>query len=186
MKSHVEKPSFSCKLCQNSFAALATLQLLVTFLTPPCLVFAPVVGKQFKAIFKICGTCQAVILLHKTWRCQKCNQKFVCLEYLKEHRQTHRTKCDLCEKTFRYKSNFNIHMYTHNNPPNCDVCTKTFANYRRLAEHKIIHTDEKPFKCESCPKSFNNGGSLSRHRRQHDPDKKQCEQCAGGFIVQNS
>ena len=120
-------------------------------------------------------------MLHKTWRCQKCNQKFVSLEYLKEHRQTHRTKCDLCEKTFRYKSNFNFHMYTHNNPPNCDVCTKSFANYSRLAEHKIIHTDEKPFKCESCPKSFNNGGSLSRHRRQHDPDKKQCEQCAGGF-----
>ena len=48
-------------------------------------------------------------------------------------------KCDMCNKTFTFKTNLTRHIYSHTptlSPPTCYKCDKTFSRSDSLKNHK--------------------------------------------------
>ncbi|GBN95999.1 Krueppel-related zinc finger protein 1 [Araneus ventricosus] len=81
--------------------------------------------------------------------------------------------CDLCDKEFDFKSQFDRHYRTHTSekPFVCDVCKKGFTRKEHLVRHYRTHTNEKPFVCDICKKGFNQKEHLDSHYRTHTGEK---------------
>ena len=76
-------------------------------------------------------------------------------------------KCDLCEKTFQYKSHLNKHkdgVHTDTKVYICDICTKSFIHQFKRDKHiESVHGDDiRHFVCEKCEKSFKQQSQLNR------------------------
>ncbi|GBM04541.1 Zinc finger protein 613 [Araneus ventricosus] len=93
--------------------------------------------------------------------------------HLRRDQEKRKFSCDLCDKEFDYKSQFDNHYRTHTGekPFVCDVCKKEFTRKGGLVSHYTIHTDEKPFVCDVCKKGFTQKGDLVRHYRTHTDEK---------------
>ncbi|XP_077613161.1 zinc finger and SCAN domain-containing protein 5B-like [Crocuta crocuta] len=92
--------------------------------------------------------------------------------------------CSLCEKVFRYKSQFSIHWRTHTGerPFKCSICSGSFMQTSDLRVHQRIHTGEKPYSCEICLKTFTHDSTLRSHKRVHTNEKPYaCEECGKAF-----
>ncbi|GBN89480.1 Zinc finger and SCAN domain-containing protein 5B [Araneus ventricosus] len=89
--------------------------------------------------------------------------------YLRRDPEKRKFSCDLCDKEFHFKSEFDNHYRTHTGekPFVCDVCKKEFTRKTVLVRHYRTHTDEKPFVCDLCKKGFNRKGNLDRHYKTH-------------------
>ncbi|XP_047541971.1 zinc finger protein 267-like [Vanessa atalanta] len=104
-------------------------------------------------------------------------------------------KCQICEKTFAYKSWFDHIKNVHGQLKlKCEKCNLTFKCERYLKRH-ILYTHEgvKPpwryhkvksaniktyIQCEICPARFTNKNSLTTHIRNcHSEKKFQCKIC---------
>ena len=84
---------------------------------------------------------------------------------MEEDNSNKKIKCDGCDKTFRYKSDFKLHRRKHiaDRPFACDICTKTFKSLGDLNVHMRVHSEEKSYKCSICPKTFKTQSTLNRH-----------------------
>jgi hypothetical protein len=71
-----------------------------------------------------------------------------------------------CGKTFKQRSNFNMHVQSHaeTTEHRCNVCSKTFKSTRSLDKHRLLHAtrgpdgrkiDLKKLYCRYCAKAFN-------------------------------
>ena len=95
-------------------------------------------------------------------------------------------QCQLCQKSFDQKSQYQSHLRSHGkegeDPYRCNICGKTFAVPARLTRHYRTHTGEKPYQCEYCSKSFSVKENLSVHRRIHTKERPyKCDVCERAF-----
>ncbi|XP_037543205.1 zinc finger protein 664 [Nematolebias whitei] len=92
--------------------------------------------------------------------------------------------CDVCGKSFAYKSKINAHVRSHtgDKPFPCDVCGQRFSYSTSLKAHMRIHTGDKPYLCNVCGQRFSHMTNLNAHVRIHTGDKPfSCEFCGQRF-----
>ena len=91
------------------------------------------------------------------------NEKKLSQSLLKIH------NCNLCDKTFKTRSELKCHMLSHSHirPFICEICGQTYKNKRALNIHVGMHNGINPFTCVVCNKSFTQKGALQRHLPIH-------------------
>ncbi|XP_028256697.1 zinc finger protein 502 isoform X2 [Parambassis ranga] len=192
-KHHGVAISFSCQLCQSSFANLRALT-----------VHHKKSHSEESRLPQICSICSCSfptsteLLEHrkshvttKHYICQQCGEGFDTLLARSQHRQMHQVKrlfkCPHCEKTYTRRSDVKRHLSTHTGerPHQCSQCNKRFSLRFMLIKHLRVHTGERPFQCSHCPKKFTLVSVLARHERMHTGEKPfLCSQCGKGFLSQ--
>ena len=67
-------------------------------------------------------------------------------------------KCEICNKTFSYKSTIKEHKATVHDgqkPYNCEFCEKKFSSKSNFKKHVVmVHAGKKPLECMFCNKMF--------------------------------
>ena len=120
------------------------------------------------------------------YSCSECQGRFLSLNALRYHRNTHRGiyKCTECGKRCGTSAHLREHRRIHSGekPFACTVCGKLFTTSGSLVIHSRIHSGEKPFACTVCGKRFTNSGSLVKHSRVHSGEKPfACTVCGKRF-----
>ncbi|CAH1401109.1 unnamed protein product [Nezara viridula] len=73
-------------------------------------------------------------------------------------------KCQYCEFTANYFSNFKTHIKAHHLKHQCPHCKYAAASPSIMKNHIIsCHTDEKPFKCPYCDFTTARESNVKRH-----------------------
>ena len=120
-------------------------------------------------------------------RCDHCSQWFDYQWDLDGHmKEKHfglKHHCQLCDKTFLYKENLNIHVANVHSKSTkitketkksakfqCDQCEKRFTRKNYLKDHvNAVHWNVK-FKCEICKKIFSRYNSMKTHDKREHPN----------------
>ncbi|KAI4455324.1 finger putative transcription factor family-related [Holotrichia oblita] len=127
---------------------------------------------------------------------------------LRRYLKVQKYMCDVCNKIFLYRSNYERHKLVHINGRKrftCEICMKSFKNRYDLGQHEKIHSNEtdncticaKPVRnikkhmatthfakhvCDVCGLKCASNGSLVEHMRTHTGDRPfKCEMCGKGF-----
>lgn len=82
--------------------------------------------------------------------------------------------CDVCDKKFTHKGDFNKHLRKHTGeqPYNCNICFKKFSHASNLSRHVKLHSGDKPFECTVCNKKFSRKDKLLSHQKSRYCRKK--------------
>jgi KRAB domain-containing zinc finger protein len=80
-----------------------------------------------------------------------------------------RFSCEVCSKSFRYRSDLRNHQLTHGEERqfSCAVCNKLFKRLKDVEVHQRMHSEERPFPCDLCNKSFKSHFCRKRHQLSH-------------------
>ncbi|KAK5646668.1 hypothetical protein RI129_005132 [Pyrocoelia pectoralis] len=110
--------------------------------------------------------------------------------------------CNLCNKTFSCKQNFEIHLkavHENQRPYQCDKCEKSFPYINSLKCHMCVkkifnhpsslvyhreaeHNNGRRFVCNKCNKSFKHKQLLQRHQLVHSNERPHtCKLCNASF-----
>ncbi|KAL7303929.1 hypothetical protein TKK_0004047 [Trichogramma kaykai] len=83
------------------------------------------------------------------------------------HNQSKPFKCDICDKSFKQKSNLTSHIHAVHDrikPFECEICHKSFPARSHLKRHIMgVHKRIKRSECEICHKSFSDKGYFKTH-----------------------
>ncbi|XP_020487170.1 zinc finger protein 84-like [Labrus bergylta] len=93
--------------------------------------------------------------------------------------------CADCGKTLKNIHDLAQHMIIHKEQKllGCSVCSKKFHRRWQLTEHMLVHTKEKPFSCSVCSRRFNHKSTLKLHMARHTGVKPiSCSFCDQRFF----
>lgn len=94
--------------------------------------------------------------------------------------------CEICSKSFKTRSNLNVHIKMHNNQRdhNCSMCPLSFFTTSHLKAHLKVHLKETTYTCEvpGCGKKFIHSSSFKKHQNFHNGVKNHhCNVCERNF-----
>ncbi|KAF5280818.1 hypothetical protein FQA39_LY17965 [Lamprigera yunnana] len=133
------------------------------------------------------------------WSCNKCNQMFVTVRELREHRKVHRKQenmvqysykldkdgdmfiCLTCDAECKTKEEMEKHVLQHEEKFICDVCKESFLKPYEYTCHLFNHDPSKGFSCPFCkyPVTIYIHGTYlnpSHQKKQHE-----CNICLKSF-----
>ena len=130
--------------------------------------------------------------IEKRWKCNECGERFMKELQRRKHKQEAHGNCptcNVCGKTFYYKTKYALHMIREHGQETeftCDVCGKGFPIKSKLLRHRNeVHEGLKPYQCSTCGKKFVSQYHLARHEVEihikGDVKNFFCDLCGKGF-----
>ena len=120
------------------------------------------------------------------YTCQICEKTFKFKSKLVAHQRTHTNHkpcaCDKCGKKFKYMCHLKRHEMIHSKETHCKICDEVFSCEIVLKEHLVSHANERPYVCVTCGKDFKTKSNLMCHEKSHSDNKPHpCDVCNKSF-----
>jgi uncharacterized Zn-finger protein len=135
----------------------------------------------------------------KPHKCPHCTKKFQYVLSMQEHILTQHNEyeealsnyeCHICDKSFRCKETFNIHLADHINNQDsfkCLYCDQKYAQYFMLTQHEKKHLVKGRYQCPVCSVTFRSRELITDHLKSHLKIKEfMCQYCGKEFLRLNS
>ena len=196
--SHVLKPRISCDECDKSFTRATSLYHHRRAMHSAV--------KPYKC--ELCGetfnfnhSMKLHMLKHAGQRphqCATCGKSYLTATHLKKHVEaihsiTKQFVCQICNKSFGYKTSYRQHKMLHanNRPFTCAMCGRSFVTRGALRDHEEAHSGdptERPYRCEVCARCYRTPTLLRAHARRHTTDvaRHVCEVCGRTFMYRSN
>ncbi|KAL5020280.1 hypothetical protein ScPMuIL_003172 [Solemya velum] len=123
--------------------------------------------------------------------CQLCHSSYARLcdftRHVRSHDDGERFRCSYCNVVCENRQALIAHSQTEHDddkPFKCTHADCTFATYKYyyLADHQLIHREEKSYVCPKCNKGFSQSGGLISHSRSCLQTKSYlCDLCGQTF-----
>lgn len=109
----------------------------------------------------------------KIFRCNECSRTYSVKFSLDLHKRSHTGakpfKCKICFRHFPSRANLRRHNGSCTARLSCNICRKfTFTLQSELAQHMLVHTEQKKFECDICSNKFRTKRNIKRHMRMHN------------------
>ena len=110
----------------------------------------------------------------KEHQCNFCEMEYHRSDGLRRHmvkthgNQADNVKCDLCDKTFIFKSYLRSHLKNAHEETavECNICHKKVKEKQIPTHMKSVHDKSKPYNCSTCFKSFTEQRLVKRHEQR--------------------
>ncbi|KAG5879594.1 hypothetical protein JTB14_005038 [Gonioctena quinquepunctata] len=108
----------------------------------------------------------------REYKCETCVKSFNTHKDLRSHKLVVHTDpqlwkyfCEICNKPFPIKSNYDCHMRRHTGDKKfqCHLCDKKFTDKCVLQRHMRTHSNVRDFKCSHCDKEYKDKRVLQIH-----------------------
>lgn len=123
-----------------------------------------------------CDECGKCFNTHKDIRCVLCDT-FACLSasyqaFFRSHKLVVHTDsttwkycCEICNKPFPIKSNYDSHMRRHTGDKKfeCHLCQRKFTDKCVLQRHMRTHSNVREYKCSYCAREYKDQRVLKVH-----------------------
>ena len=127
--------------------------------------------------------------IRKPYRCLTCPTMFKREHQLATHLEDHKANkmlaCEICNRLYKFKSDYKLHLRTHTKPHSCAMCPKRFATTNALDTHTRKHhtTNRVMLKCTDCGASFADVKFLIDHLNTVHARPFGCKECRHQFAT---
>lgn len=173
---------YACDRCVQKFSTLSLLLQHLKYHDKDRSKMCPTCGKSFITSNDLMSH-QYIHLNRRNYKCKECNKAFNTNKNLRTHilvvhtdRSAWKYHCEVCDKRFPQKSNFDQHSRRHTGDKQhvCHICQKPFISSSELKRHIQLHSNIKLFKCIPCGTEYKTQRSYKQHvdRKHSDGEKK--------------
>lgn len=172
---------FACNRCEQKFSSSTLLYQHLKYHDKDRSKMCPTCGKSFITTCDLLSH-QYTHLNRRNYKCKECHKGFNTNKNLRTHilvvhtdRSAWKYHCNVCDKRFPQKSNFDQHSKRHTGDKQhvCHICQKPFISSSELKRHVQLHSNIKLFKCIPCGTEYKTKRSHKQHvNRKHSETEK--------------